>query len=185
MKLIVGLGNPGKQYAETRHNVGFMVIERLARELKVPVAKKMFNALVGQGMLNNEKIILAMPQTYMNLSGQAVSSLLHWYKLAPADLVVVYDDLDLPAGTLRLRPAGGSGGHRGMQSIIAALGTENFVRLRVGIGRPPAEEMETADYVLSRLDLREMEDVLQSAAAAVLCLLREGLEKAMNLYNRR
>ena len=185
MKLIVGLGNPGKQYAETRHNVGFMVIERLARKLKVAVEKKMFNALVGQGRLDNEEIILAMPQTYMNLSGQAVGALFHWYKLTPADLVVVYDDLDLPVGALRLRPAGGSGGHRGMQSIIATLGTENFARLRVGIGRPPAEEMDVAGYVLGRLDLQEMEDVLQSAAEAILCMLREGLEKAMNLYNRR
>jgi PTH1 family peptidyl-tRNA hydrolase len=185
MKLVVGLGNPGRQYASTRHNVGFMVIDRLARELNVAVKKKMFNSLVGQGLINGEKIVLAMPQTYMNLSGQAVGPLLNWHKLDPSGLVVIYDDLDLPSGSLRIRPAGGSGGHKGMQSIIAVLGTENFARVRVGIGRPEIAAMETADYVLSRLDPVEMEETLQAAASAVVCIVRDGLEKAMNLYNRR
>lgn len=185
MKVIVGLGNPGRQYATTRHNVGFMVIDRLARELNVAVAKKMFNSLVGQGLIGSEKIVLAMPQTYMNLSGQAVGPLLNWYKLDPSALVVVYDDLDLPAGTLRIRPAGGSGGHKGMQSIIAVLGTENFTRVRVGIGRPEVVDMETVDYVLSRLDPKEMEEVLKAAADAVVSIVSDGLEKTMNLYNRR
>lgn len=185
MKLVVGLGNPGRQYASTRHNVGFMVIDRLARELNVAVTKKMFNCLVGQGLIDREKIILAMPQTYMNLSGQAVGPLLNWHKLGPSDLVVIYDDLDLPAGSLRIRPAGGSGGHKGMQSIIAVLGTENFARVRVGIGRPEIVDMETVDYVLSRLDPKEMEETLKAAAGAVVGIVREGLEKTMNLYNRR
>lgn len=185
MKLVVGLGNPGRQYASTRHNVGFMVIDRLARELNVAVTKKMFNCLVGQGLIDREKIILAMPQTYMNLSGQAVGPLLNWHKLGPSDLVVIYDDLDLPAGSLRIRPAGGSGGHKGMQSIIAVLGTENFARVRVGIGRPEIVDMETVDYVLSRLDSKEMEETLKAAAGAVVGIVREGLEKTMNLYNRR
>jgi PTH1 family peptidyl-tRNA hydrolase len=145
----------------------------------------MFNSLVGQGVIDSEKIVLAMPQTYMNLSGQAVGALLNWHKLDPVDLVVVYDDLDLPAGTLRIRPAGGSGGHKGMQSIIAVLGIENFARVRVGIGRPEVIDMETADYVLSRLDPKEMEEGLKAAAGAVVCTVRDGLEKAMNLYNRR
>lgn len=185
MKLIVGLGNPGRQYASTRHNVGFMVIDRLARELNVAVTKKMFNSLVGQGLIDREKIVLAMPQTYMNLSGQAVGPLLNWHKLDPSDLVVIYDDLDLTAGSLRIRPSGGAGGHKGMQSIIAVLGTENFTRVRVGIGRPEIVEMETVDYVLSRLAPGEMEEALKSAAVAVMCIVRDGLEKAMNLYNRR
>lgn len=185
MKLIVGLGNPGRQYASTRHNVGFMVINRLARELNVAVTKKMFSSLVGQGLIDREKIVLAMPQTYMNLSGQAVGPLLNWHKLDPSALVVIYDDLDLPAGSLRIRPSGGSGGHKGMQSILAVLGTENFTRVRVGIGRPEIVEMETVDYVLSRLAPGEMEEALKSAAGAVMCIVRDGLEKAMNLYNRR
>lgn len=185
MKLIVGLGNPGRQYASTRHNVGFMVIERLARELNVAVTKKMFSSLVGQGLFEREKIVLAKPQTYMNLSGQAVGPLLNWHKLDPSDLVVVYDDLDLPSGTLRIRPSGGSGGHKGMQSIIAVLGTDNFPRVRVGIGRPETVNMETVDYVLSRLNPESMEDVLEAAAGAIVCIVRDGLEKAMNLYNRR
>lgn len=185
MKVVVGLGNPGRRYAATRHNVGFMVIERLARELNVAVTKKMFNSLVGQGLIDREKIVLAMPQTYMNLSGQAVGPLLNWHKLDPSALVVVYDDLDLPAGTLRIRPAGGSGGHKGMQSIIAVLGTENFTRVRVGIGRPEVVDMETVDYVLSRLEPGKMEEALKAAAGAVVSIVRDGLEKAMNLYNRR
>jgi PTH1 family peptidyl-tRNA hydrolase len=185
MKLVVGLGNPGRQYAATRHNVGFMVIDRLAQELNVVVAKKMFNSLVGQGLIGREKIMLAMPQTYMNLSGQAVGALINWHKLAPEDLIVVYDDLDLPAGTLRIRPAGGSGGHKGMQSIIAVLGNENFARVRVGIGRPEVVDMETVDYVLGRLDPKEMEEALKAAAGAVVSIVSDGLEKAMNLYNRR
>jgi len=185
MKLVVGLGNPGRKYASTRHNVGFMVIERLARELNVSVTKKMFNALVGQGLIDKEKIVLAMPQTYMNLSGQAVGPLLNWYKLDPSDLLVIYDDMDLPAGRLRIRPAGGSGGHKGMQSIIAALGTENFARVRIGIGRPETVDMETVDYVLSSPGPGEMEEALQAAAGAVVCIVRDGLEKAMNTYNRR
>lgn len=185
MKLVVGLGNPGRQYAATRHNVGFMVIGRLAQEFNVPVTKKMFNSLVGQGFIGSEKIVLAMPQTYMNLSGEAVNALLNWHKLDPQSLLVVYDDVDLPAGVLRIRPAGGSGGHKGMQSIIAVLGTENFARVRVGIGRPEIVEMETADYVLSRLDPNELEEPLKAAAGAVVSIINDGLEKAMNLYNRR
>ncbi|MDD4238528.1 MAG: aminoacyl-tRNA hydrolase [Desulfotomaculaceae bacterium] len=185
MKVVVGLGNPGRQYAATRHNIGFMVIDRLARELNVAVNKKMCNSLVGQGLIDREKIMLAMPQTFMNLSGQAVGALLNWYKLNPSDLVVVYDDLDLPTGILRIRPSGGSGGHKGMLSIMGVLGTENFTRVRVGIGRPEVVDMETADYVLSRLDPKEIEEALKTAAGAVACIVRDGLEKAMNLYNRR
>lgn len=188
MKLIVGLGNPGKEYAGTRHNIGFMVIDRLAAVLGVAVEGKMFKALVGQGLINGEKVVLAKPQTYMNLSGEAVGALLHWFKLSPADLLVIYDDLDLANGKLRLRPGGGSGGHKGVQSIIQALQTDSFNRVRVGIGRPPAPGYSTVDYVLGHFSQDEAaarEEVLDLALEAVLCAVSKGIEPAMNLFNRR
>jgi PTH1 family peptidyl-tRNA hydrolase len=188
MKLIAGLGNPGREYAGTRHNVGFMVIDRLAKIMGVAVGKKMFKALTGQGQVNGEKVILIKPQTYMNLSGEAVNALLNWYKLSAADLIVIYDDLDLPAGKLRLRPGGGSGGHKGMLSIIRSLGTENFPRIRIGIGRPAGACIDSVDYVLGRIgsgEAEEMEEALKLAAEAALCVVRESLEQAMNRYNRR
>jgi len=188
MKLIVGLGNPGREYEKTRHNVGFMVIDRLALNLGINVDKKMLKALVGQGQINGEKVILAKPQTYMNLSGEAVGMLLSWFKLTASDLLIIYDDLDLPPGKLRLRAGGGSGGHKGVQSIIQVIGTEHFPRVRVGIGRPPEPDFETVSYVLSRFgndEAKAIEEALDLAREAVICAVRDGIERAMNLYNRR
>jgi PTH1 family peptidyl-tRNA hydrolase len=188
MKLIAGLGNPGREYARTRHNAGFMVIDRLAGGMGVAVGKRMFKALTGQGRVNGVKIILVKPQTYMNLSGEAVGALLNWYKLSPADLIVIYDDLDLPAGKLRLRPGGGAGGHRGVMSVIGSLGTENFTRIRVGIGRPAEADIASVDYVLGRPgtdEAEEMEKALELAAEAARCVVLEGVEQAMNRYNGR
>jgi len=188
MKLVVGLGNPGREYAATRHNIGFMVIDRLAINLGIKIEKKMLKALVGQGQVNGEKVILAKPQTFMNLSGEAVGMLLSWFKLAASDLLVIYDDLDLPPGKLRLRAGGGSGGHKGVQSIIQVIGTEYFTRVRIGIGRPPGPDFETVGYVLSRFgndEAQVMEEALDLAQEAVVCAVRDGIERAMNLYNRR
>lgn len=188
MKLIVGLGNPGREYALTRHNIGFMFIDRLALALNVKVEKKMFKSLVGQGQINGEKAILVKPQTYMNLSGAAVGALLNWFRLTASDLLVVYDDLDLPPGKLRIRSGGGSGGHKGVQSIIQMIGTESFPRVRIGIGRPTVPGFETTDYVLGQISGSEAQafnEVLNLAPEAVLCLVWEGIERAMNLYNRR
>lgn len=188
MKLIVGLGNPGREYALTRHNAGFMVIDRLAGSLGAPVDKKMFKALVGQGLISGQKVIMAKPQTYMNLSGEAVAPILNWYKLEASDLLVIYDDLDLPPGRLRLRPGGGAGGHKGVQSIIQQLGTDNFTRIRVGIGRPEEPGYDTADFVLGRFNLQEAELIDQAltvAVEALRCIIGEGLDYAMNLYNRK
>ncbi|BAF58294.1 peptidyl-tRNA hydrolase [Pelotomaculum thermopropionicum SI] len=165
-----------------------MVIDRLAPALGITVGKRMFKALVGQGRIDGEKVVLAKPQTYMNLSGEAVGALLNWYGLTPADLIVVYDDLDLPPGKLRLRAGGGAGGHKGVQSVIRVLGTENFARVRVGIGRPAEPGLDPAGYVLSRFDRDEVEimrEALDLAAAAVLCMVRDGVDRAMNLYNGR
>ncbi len=188
MKLIAGLGNPGREYAATRHNIGFMVIDRLAHQLGVAVEKKKFKALFGQGQVGTEKVLLVKPQTYMNLSGGAVSALLRWHKLGPADLVVVFDDMDLPPGKLRLRREGGAGGHKGMESMIINLGTEDFARLRIGVGKPAVPGFDGAGYVLSRLtaaDVKIYEEAVNSAVEAILCLVNAGVESAMNEYNRR
>ena len=184
--LIVGLGNPGPRYHDNRHNVGFMVVDALADDARIPIRRVEFRALVGKGTLENEPAILAKPQTFMNDSGQAVAPLMRFYKIPNEKLLVVHDDLDLPFGTLRLRPRGGAGGQRGMGSIMAKLDTQDFARLRVGIGRPPGR-MDPADYVLQSFSDEE-EDLLgrtlEQARAAIELWLEEGIEEAMSCYNR-
>lgn len=185
--LVVGLGNPGRQYKNTRHNAGFMVVDRLAERLGVQFSRLQFRALVVDGRYQGRKIILAKPQTYMNESGQAVGSLVRFYKITQENIMVVHDDVDLPYGVLRLRPAGGSGGQKGMVSIIERLGTQDFPRLRVGIGRPPGQ-MLAAAYVLQEFDRDEKEElpaVIDRAVDALLTVVTEGLEKAMNHYNEK
>jgi PTH1 family peptidyl-tRNA hydrolase len=183
--LIVGLGNPGKAYASHRHNVGFMVIQRLARAHSIRLDRRQRRVRLGQGTIAGHPALLAMPQTFMNLSGQAVRPLLRRYAISPTQMLVVYDDLDLPLGWLRLRPEGGSGGHKGMQSLIEHLGTRQFPRLRLGIDRPPGR-MDPADYVLTpfrRDQQTRVDEVLDRAVTAVECWLREGIVAAMNAYN--
>lgn len=183
--LIVGLGNPGPQYRQNRHNIGFMVVDTLSEAADIPLRRVAFRAIVGKGVFAGEQVVIAKPQTYMNESGQAVGSLLHFYKIAPERLMVVHDDLDLPFGTLRLRPTGGTGGQRGMESIVAALGTQDFNRLRMGIGRPPGR-MDPKDYVLHDFDPSEQDGLPQMRSIAVdamRCFLTEGIEKAMNTFN--
>ncbi|HOE35083.1 MAG: aminoacyl-tRNA hydrolase [Chloroflexi bacterium] len=183
--MIIGLGNPGVQYRYTRHNAGFMVAQALADKLGISLTRVKFRSQVGSGRLDGIPVIIAKPLTYMNESGSAVSSLLHYFKVPLNRLLVIHDDLDLPLGTLRLRPGGGSAGQRGMQSIADKLGTNAFPRLRFGIGRPPGR-MDPADYVLEKFGASEQELLkmtLDQAAAAAVTFIREGLEKAMNLYN--
>jgi PTH1 family peptidyl-tRNA hydrolase len=185
--LLVGLGNPGRQYEHTRHNVGFMAMNRLASKIGQTFSKLESKALIAKGSYHEQRLLLAKPQTFMNLSGRAVSSLMRYYKVSLANLLVTYDDVDLPFGALRLRPGGGSAGHRGMQSIVDQLGMEDFPRLRIGVGRPPGR-MEAADYVLQDFDRAEVEalaSVLDSAVEAMLTFVDGGLEKAMNQYNNR
>lgn len=183
--LVVGLGNPGTRYARNRHNVGFQVVERLAARMGARFARHPGRALVARGTLADVAVVLAKPQTFMNLSGISVAALLHWYHLnAYQDLLVVYDDLDLPPGTIRLRPRGGAGGHKGMGSIIEQLGTQDFCRLRVGIGRPAFGEPHR--YVLQDFTPEEWEIVeaaLERAADAVECFVQEGIVAAMNRFN--
>ncbi len=183
--LIVGLGNPGREYRETRHNVGFMVVDGLCEAFGIRLARLQSRALVGTGIWNGKKIILAKPQAYMNLSGQVVSSLVRFYKISLDRLLVIHDDIDLPVGTLRLRPGGGSAGQKGLGSIITQLGTEEFPRLRIGIGRPPGQ-MEAADYVLEGFTAGEKEllnQMLEQAVKAAQDFLQFDLEHAMNAFN--
>lgn len=183
MKVIVGLGNPGRKYSDTRHNIGFRVLEEIARRSSIEKEESRFDAIIGHIRIGGEKVFLVKPLTYMNLSGKAVQPLMRWFKLDLSDLIVIYDDMDLPPGTLRLRAQGGSGGHKGMASIIERLGSQEFARIRIGIGRP---DNEAIDWVLGKFSPAEqklMEEVIGQAAAAVECWVKQGIERAMNEYN--
>lgn len=184
--LIVGLGNPGSRYAANRHNVGFRCVELLALACDLTFDKRQKRALAAMGIVHGQRVIVAKPQTFMNESGRAVAPLARFYKVQPERLIVVYDDLDLPLGAVRLRPEGGSGGHNGMRSIIEHLGGSNFPRLRIGIGRPPGK-MDPAAYVLQDFSAQEkelLEETLRWAVAALETWLTEGSQAAMNKYNR-
>lgn len=190
-KLVVGLGNPGKEYEGTRHNIGFAVLDRLADKFGCSFRSKWrFSAKIAEAMAGDAgKVVLAKPQTYMNRSGTAVNTLLQWLKVAPAQLLVVVDDADLPLGQIRLRVAGGSGGHNGLRSIIETLGgDEEFARLRVGIGRSAPLGADISGHVLGRFAPPERDLAEQAVAAAVEavdCCLRESLTEAMNQFNRK
>ena len=183
--VIVGLGNPGRKFEHNRHNVGFMLLNRLSVKLGENFGKVQSKALVAMPTYLAERVILVKPQTYMNNSGAPVSSLVRFYRVPLENLLVAYDDVDLPVGTLRLRPMGGSAGQKGMQSIIQRLGTDEFPRLRIGTGRPPGRK-EAADYVLQNFppqDRQLLDETLDRAVEAVLTFIHDGLEKAMNLLN--
>ncbi len=183
--LIIGLGNPGRVYRETRHNIGFMLVDRVSSRLKTRFLRLQSKALIASTIFQERKIILAKPQTFMNLSGQSVQGLMHFYKLPLENMLIAHDDLDLPVGTIRLRPDGRSAGQRGMKSAIERLGTDEFPRLRLGIGRPPGQ-MNAPDYVLqnfSTSDLTIINETLDRAVEAALLWVTEGLEKAMTKYN--
>ncbi len=192
MKLIVGLGNPGPEYARNRHNTGFMCVSYFARKYGITWNKKQGKARVGMGEVAGNKVVVARPQTYMNNSGESVSLLVRKYKVDLADLIVIHDDLDLPPGKIRIRQDGGAGGHKGIKSIVASLGSPDFVRVRVGIGRPAESEGATEndsaiiDYVLRDFAPEEksvIAEVVPRVSEAIACLLDEGLTAAMNRYN--
>ena len=193
MKLIVGLGNPGKIYAHNRHNIGFMCLNHFARTHSIRFDKKQGRARIGIGEVAGSQVILARPQTYMNLSGQSVSRLIKKFGINLNELLVIHDDLDLPSGKIRIRQGGSSGGHKGVGSIITELGSQDFVRIRVGIGRPVKNEDSTEfsedeiiNYVLSDFTPDEKQAITQvipRVSEAILCLLTEGLTAAMNRYN--
>jgi PTH1 family peptidyl-tRNA hydrolase len=183
--LIVGLGNPGREYISTRHNVGFMLVDRIAVRLNARGMKVQSKAIVMDAKYEERKLILAKPQTYMNLSGQSVQGLAHFYKIPNENLMILSDDLDIPFGTIRIRASGGPGGQRGLGSILEKLGTKDIPRLRIGIGRPPGR-MDPAAYVLqdfSRQEADELSPILDHGADAVFAFLAHGLNKAMNDFN--
>ena len=183
--LLIGLGNPGREYKDTRHNIGFMFIDHLAEKIGARGMKVQSKSIVTSGLFEETKLILAKPQTYMNLSGQSVQGLLHFYKIPHTHLLVAHDDLDIPYGTIRIRPTGGPGGQRGMANTIELLGTKDFPRLRLGIGRPPGR-MDPKDYVLqdfSKDELKLMPELLSRASDAALEFVMNGLNAAMNKYN--
>lgn len=187
MYLIVGLGNPGAKYAHTRHNVGFDVLEKLSKKLNVSIAREKDEALIGECFVGGKKVILALPQTYMNLSGEAVMRLVNYYRIDPEDLLVVYDDIDLAPGFIRIRKNGSAGTHNGMRSIIGLLGFENFPRLRVGVGQK-REGYELADWVLGHYIGEEQEAAdraFELAADAIIDYIENGIESAMCKYNTK
>ncbi len=186
MYLIVGLGNPGDKYRYTKHNVGFMVLDYLSSANNISISKIKHKALLGEGLIGQEKVILAKPQTYMNLSGESVQELMHWYKGEISKLIVVYDDVDLAVGRIRIRRSGSSGTHNGMKSIIYILNTDKFPRIRVGIGKQP-EYMDLGDYVLSKFSTEEiplMEEAVKKSALAIEEIIKSDLSTAMNKFNR-
>ena len=185
MYVIAGLGNPGRKYEKTRHNVGFEVIDRLAEKYGISVKEKMFQGLVGRGVIEGEKVLLVKPQTFMNLSGECIQPILGYYKVDPEDFVVVYDDISLEPGNIRVRGKGSAGGHNGIKNIILRLGTQDFPRVRIGTGEKP-EQMDLADYVLGHFTSEEqklMDEAYEAGAEAAVTLILEGTEKAMNRFN--
>lgn len=185
MYVVVGLGNPGKQYEKTRHNVGFDVIDILSKEYDINVSKIKHKALIGEGRVGSEKVLLVKPQTYMNLSGETLIDIYNYYKIDMENIIVVYDDIDLDVGKIRIRKKGRGGTHNGMRSITKCLGSNDFPRVRVGVSKPrPGQDL--ADFVLSRFGKEESDNIelgLEKAAKAVDTMIRENIDLAMNKYN--
>lgn len=184
--MIVGLGNPGREYEKTRHNVGFRSVELLAGQLKTKIDRIKFKALTRMVNHQGKKILLVEPQTYMNLSGAAVSALATYYKVKPDHILVIFDDISLPVGRIRVRRDGSAGGHNGIKSIIQSLGTDQFPRVKVGVGAKPHPDYDLADWVLSKFSAQEekaLGPALENAAAAALLLMEQGVEKAASAYN--
>lgn len=185
MYLIVGLGNPEKDYSNTRHNMGFDVINKLTNITGIKVLKSKFNALYGMGEINGKKVILVKPQTYMNLSGESVVQFKKYYKISNKNIIIIYDDIDLNIGTIRLKPKGSSGTHNGMKSVVNNLQTEEFIRIRIGIGTPENKE-EMINYVIGTIPKKEkeiLEGSIEKAARSVIEVLENGIDIAMNKYN--
>lgn len=185
MYLIVGLGNPEPEYSKTRHNMGFDVINNLSKRFDIDVRKEKFNALIGNGTIENEKVILVKPQTYMNSSGEAVRTLADFYKIDPENIIVIYDDIDIETGIMKIRKKGGPGTHNGMKSVVSELGTTLFPRVRVGTGKQE-KIMNLIDYVIKKVDdeeYEELEEGINKATEAVVEILKFGIDKAMNNLN--
>ena len=186
MYIVAGLGNPGSNYEHTRHNVGFKTIDILASQLAIEVSKKKFKALVGEGNLDGKKVVLLKPQTFMNLSGESIYEAINWYKIPLANLIIIYDDIDLPVGKLRIRAKGSAGTHNGMKSIVEYLDDEDFPRVRIGVGKPVLKDLNLANFVLSKFleeEKPEIELSLRNSADAVKDIIQSGINVAMKKFN--
>ena len=187
MKIIIGLGNPGRKYERTRHNAGFLAVDEIARDLRFSLSQEKYHALIGKCRIGDADALFVKPQTFMNESGRSVGAVLRYTYGSPADLIVVHDELDLPLGTVRVKSGGGHGGHNGLRSIIEHIGTPDFIRIRVGVGRP-APGRDAADYVLSPFTAVERDSAaaaVMKAAAAIQAIVIDGLAKAMNEFNKK
>ena len=185
MYLIVGLGNPEEEYARTRHNMGFDTINKISEKYNINVNKSKFNSLYGTGTIENEKVILLKPQTYMNLSGEAIRDFMHFYKLSSEDIIVIYDDLDIEPGIIKIRKKGGPGTHNGMKSVVHEIQTEDFSRIRIGIGNPEYKN-DLLNFILTRIpdeEYKRLEEAQESAAKAAVEIIKSGIDTAMNKYN--
>lgn len=185
MYIIAGLGNPGQKYENTRHNMGFKAIDHLAEKLGIDVNRAKFKGLIGEGRIGTEKVILLKPQTFMNLSGQSVREIMNFYKIPEENLIVIYDDFDLPIGSIRIRKSGGPGTHNGMKSVVSELGSRQFPRIRIGIGN---SEGPTIQFVIGKVgndEQRILDETAAAAAAAAEDVVRIGIENAMNIHNTR
>lgn len=183
---IVGLGNPERKYENTRHNIGFEVIDALAEKYSIAVREKGYKALFGKGVIEGQRVILVKPQTYMNLSGESLREVMHFYKLPPEQLIVIYDDIDLEAGALRIRKFGSAGTHNGMRSVVYQIQSDRFPRIRIGIGK--SEKKDLVDFVIGGFTKEEvpaLEEAVTKAACAVECILEDGIDRAMNQYNTK
>ena len=186
MYIIAGLGNPGKKYENTRHNMGFLTIDLLAEEYGIKVDKLKFKSLVGEGRIAGQRVLLIKPQTYMNLSGEAIREALNFYKIEPEELIVIYDDIDIPTGTFRIRKKGSAGTHNGMRSVVHQIQSDQFPRIRVGIGSE--KKVDLINYVtggVSKSERELLEDALVKSAKAAACIVEKGIDKAMNEFNVR
>ncbi|MDF2591728.1 MAG: peptidyl-tRNA hydrolase [Clostridia bacterium] len=186
MYVIVGLGNPGDRYAGTKHNIGFITIDYLAEQSGIKLNKTKHKAILGEGTIGGEKVLLVKPQTFMNLSGQSVMDIVNFYKVPSQNLIVIYDDIDLPVGKVRIRPSGSSGTHNGMRNIIYLINNQEFPRIRIGVGKQP-DYMDLADYVMTKFNGEEkplMEDAVKRSAMAVEEIVKSGINIAMNKYNK-
>ena len=184
--MIVGLGNPGKEYEKTRHNIGFRVTDQLSEDLRIKIDRLKFQALTRMVQIGDNKVLLVQPQTYMNASGAAVGALASYYKVPPQRVLVIFDDISLPVGRIRIRKNGSAGGHNGLKSIIQSLGSDQFPRVKVGVGEKPHPDYDLADWVLSRFSAKEEEDLksaMDHAVKAAQMILTDGCEKAASAYN--